>query len=180
MRKVLLILGLLGAIIFGVSACGNADADDRPTSSNLVGEWYQTSSGIEGYVFYASVYKSSIQVWMSPREESAAAYWMGTFDTASRNETIVSHGDPDATYLSLDHVKRFEYDHGDLMFRFEIMGMVTTVHMSRHMSHTVTPTPTRTIYAPSGTKTRTPTPQRTIKPPTVKVPAAPATKKTLK
>jgi hypothetical protein len=99
---------------------------------NLNGKWHQTK-GMKGVTMDAVITGDSIQVNMT-LDDSTGPFWMGSFDQ-SRQPAIISIGDVDAMankiFASNETTKTFTYKNGDLSFDFSMMGVHTTVHMSK-------------------------------------------------
>lgn len=118
----------------------NADADKREkvaTIESLEGNWHQINAEDTGVYMTAEVTKSSIQIHMKARE-STGIYWIGTFNSdqdLSKKIEIVSNADQDALSQSIfgsqDKTKTFTYENGKLSYQFSIMGMESTVKLSK-------------------------------------------------
>lgn len=137
-----------GGIYFAVSA---ADANKATASqhtkaisakpASLVGAWHQTK-GMPGVTMTAEVSGDGIQVNMHfDRDNIGGVFWMGSFDTSDKTGqsfTITSLPDPDAKKVlkgslfgSSETTKKFTYNNGDLSYEFSMMGVESTVHLSR-------------------------------------------------
>jgi hypothetical protein len=71
-------------------------------------------------------------------QNTTGLYWSGSFDTRVRTNSVFninSTGDRalmDAKlFASQDANKIFSYKNGDLSFQFSMLGMTSTVHLSR-------------------------------------------------
>lgn len=200
MRKGMKTTAIFGALIMVpvLAACGgSADADSTrvDTPKTLVGEWYQSNKLDNGMIFHASVYRGgSIQVDMQQRD-SSSHYWMGSFPSYKSPRydfKTVSKADPDAQkwmknslFGSQDSSKKFQYDDGELSFKFTMMGTTSTVRLRKHYEVSTTtrkPTPTYTASNPgvkNPPKVTTPKQPSAPKAPAIKAPVykAPSFKK---
>lgn len=104
-----------------------------PSPVTLDGKWEQTS-GMNGVVMTATIADGKIQIDMAMSNVSGL-YWAGTFDANSASITIVSKADTNALaddmLASEATSKTFTYKDGDLSYQFSILGMTSTVHLSR-------------------------------------------------
>lgn len=138
-----------GGIIFAVAANDASTAQGstytkpaipaKPVS--LVGNWHQTK-GMPGVTMTAEVSGDGIQINMHfDRDDMTGIFWMGSFDTSDKTAqkfNVTSLPDPDARkalagslFGSSEKTKKFNYDNGDLSFEFSMMGVESTVHMTR-------------------------------------------------
>lgn len=112
-----------------------------PKPVSLVGNWKQTK-GMPGVTMTAEVSGDSIQINMRfDRDDMTGIFWMGSFDASDQTATkftVTSLPDPDARkalagslFGSSEKTKKFHYDDGDLSFEFSMMGVESTVHMTR-------------------------------------------------
>jgi len=117
------------------TASGNDKKYTAPTT--LIGHWHQTKSGMPKAVMSADISEDSIKITLNMGDTNGL-YWLGTFDTtqnpASKFE-IHSVGNRDemdlSIYASQQKTKQFHYDNGDLSYEFSMLGVNTTVHMSK-------------------------------------------------
>jgi hypothetical protein len=110
---------------------------DRPIL--LDGQWHQVS-GMDGVEMSATIYGNSIQVDMKLGNQHGI-FWMGSFDTSDKHTqsfSVDSIPDSDAKkavhnslYGTSEGHKVFNYDAGDLSFEFSMMGVESTIHLSR-------------------------------------------------
>lgn len=133
-----LCIALAVTLVSVFATISDGEARSAPKLSNtVIGNWHQTSNGIDGVIMQATISSGSIQIHMKMRD-ATSIYWMGTFDT-DKNTTdtfkVKSLADSDAmknsVFGSQDKTKMFEYENGDLTFRFTMMNMTTTVHMDK-------------------------------------------------
>jgi hypothetical protein len=131
-------LGLLTIVVLGTFWINSQAAGSSGKKVDLLGQWEQTNRLDNGLIFEASVQANSIQVNVHTREDEHHIYWMGTFNpynVSSDNSDVTSIADPDAQaksiFGSLDSKKTFTYNNGDLSFQFEMMGTVSTIHLSK-------------------------------------------------
>jgi hypothetical protein len=138
-----------GGIFFATTAGSNTTPPpstytkpipNKPVS--LVGTWHQ-SKGMPGVTMTAEVSGDGIQINMHfDRDNMGGVFWMGSFDTSDKTGqtfTVTSMPDPDAKKAlkdslfgdSAEKTKDFKYDNGDLSFEFSMMGVESTVHLSR-------------------------------------------------
>lgn len=139
MRKTLLVPLAAFASISLLTACGS---DDSKAPKSFVGDWYQTNSSDNGVYMTASVSANdSIQITMKTRD-SSAVYWMGSFQVSNKKTSdsfkLESKADPDAQkwmassiFGSQDKSKMFEYKNGDISYKFTMLGVTKTVHLSK-------------------------------------------------
>lgn len=147
-RKILIstLVALLVGLVAFVLTGAMSDGTPKKVASNtvLAGEYHQTNSGIPSSVMSATVRDGSIEIVMHLNsgvegDDSGVTskYWAGTFNMSNMSDsfTVVSKVDKKALEFSIvgsqDDVKVFNYDHGDLSFPFSMMGMTTTVHLSK-------------------------------------------------
>lgn len=129
------VVGLLSASIWSAD---DSKASTRVTvPANLLGKWEQVNGGIPGVIMTAKITSNKIEITRTMGDTSAL-YWIGTFDTSKKlaeTFTTISKGDTarmaNEFYASLDSTKTFDYDRGDLSFRFSMMGITTTVHLQK-------------------------------------------------
>jgi hypothetical protein len=140
-RKRLSVVGAICVVLLGVFIVlyGFVDSGTAETKKtvSLIGEWRQSDSGIPDIYMTAKVDADSIQVNIKMKD-SEGIYWLGTFDTdqdLSKPVEIVSQADQDAMKMSIfsstDKTKVFSYENGYLSYKFSIMGITTTVHLSK-------------------------------------------------
>lgn len=147
-RKFILVFAILASFVglydvvngigspHGVSSA--AAASNISTSSNsLQGEYHQVQSGLPKAVMAATISDNKIEITLT-MQDTTGLFWEGTFDTnsvTSQPFKMTSYGDLkllDASlYGSSEKTKEFFYDYGDLSFQFSIMGVSTTVHLSK-------------------------------------------------
>jgi hypothetical protein len=147
MRKILisvLTIAVVAVVAFMVTGA-MADSSPKNTASNtvLTGTYHQTNNGIPHTEMSAVVTNGKIEVTLkldSGQEgdsDVTGIYWAGTFDISNTSDSfsVVSQADKDKLELSVvgsqDSTKKFDYDNGDLNFLFSMMGMTTTVHLSK-------------------------------------------------
>lgn len=121
--------------IFGLAACASDSSRQLPDS--LMGDWKQVDNS-GGYVAYAEVAASSIQVNLVSRDGDSSIYWMGTFDgerETDENFMYVSKADQDALAFSMmgstDANKKFVYEDGRIAYKFTMMGTTYTVELAK-------------------------------------------------
>lgn len=130
------------AILGFLSGCGSSRGASNkdvtvqaaPQEFNLIGHWSETS-GPDGVKFTADIYKDSIQIW-SQYGTSGGIFWMGSFQPADGVVgTVSSLADQDAManqiFASNETAKVFNYSNGELTFDYSIIGVHSTIHMSR-------------------------------------------------
>lgn len=144
---VLLAVLTAGGIYFAVSANDATTAAASPYTKSipakpvsLVGNWHQTK-GMPGVTMTAEISGDSIQINMHfDRDNIGGIFWMGSFDTSDKTGsfTVTSIPDPDAQKVlagsmlaSSEKTKKFTYKDGDLSYEFSMMGVESTVHLSR-------------------------------------------------
>lgn len=143
-KRVFIYISVLLAVAFAVAA-GIAYSDTGFDAANIkssnvpTGAYHQTDNGVKGVIMSANVEDDKITIDMildSGEEGDSKAegtYWKGSFDTSKT--TIVSDADLQVLNTSVlgskDDTKTFTYDHGDLSFPFEMLGIKTTVHLSK-------------------------------------------------
>lgn len=143
------VLGIVVGIILVFVGHGNAAiaaTNNTPAHAvlSLNGHWKQTKSGIPGVVMDATIENDTIQVNItmpsneSSRSDVSGLYWTGTFNTGGDNLSpfsVTSVGDTgamdEAMFGSQDSSKVFYYNNGVLSFPFSMMGVSTTVELSR-------------------------------------------------
>lgn len=142
MRKTLIIPVAALASISLLTACGGSSDSDSKAPKSFVGDWYQTNSSDDGVYMTASVSANdSIQITMKTRD-SSAVYWMGSFQVSDKKTSdsfkLESKADPDAQkwmassiFGSQDKSKMFEYKNGDISYKFTMVGVTKTVHLSK-------------------------------------------------
>ena len=125
-----------------LTACGGSSDSDSKAPKSFVGDWYQTNSSDDGVYMTASVSANdSIQITMKTRD-SSAVYWMGSFQVSDKKTSdsfkLESKADPDAQkwmassiFGSQDKSKMFEYKNGDISYKFTMVGVTKTVHLSK-------------------------------------------------
>jgi hypothetical protein len=135
----LLVLISLHFINGGSNTMKNASSTIVNTGPvSLVGHWSQSKSGISSIKMDAEISPDGKITITEKMTDTSGVYWLGSFDT-TYHETplfkVISTGDVSAMasdlFASQDASKTFTYDHGDLSFPFSIMGMSTTVHLTR-------------------------------------------------
>lgn len=136
------LLALLAIFILQVFlvGCGSGNGDAKAgagtKTESLVGDWHQIGTGIPSTTMTATITEGAIQITLSMGDTSGI-YWLGTFTdwNTSNSFTTISLGDQDAMALdifaSVDTVKTFTYENGDLSYEFSILGNTTTVHLSK-------------------------------------------------
>ena len=147
-RKFILVFAILASFVglydvvngfgtpHGVSSA--AAASNISTASNsLQGEYHQTQSGLPKAIMSAVITENKIEITLT-MQDTTGLFWSGTFDTdavTSKPFKTTSFGDQkllDASmYGSSEKTKEFSYDNGDLSYQFSIMGVFTTVHLSK-------------------------------------------------
>ena len=106
-----------------------------PQEFNLIGHWSETS-GPDGVKFTADIYADSIQI-NSQYGTAGGIFWLGSFEPSGVGVvgTVSSLADQDALanqiFASNETVKVFTYTNGELTFDYSIMGVHSTIHMSR-------------------------------------------------
>jgi hypothetical protein len=147
MRKYLIsILGIaaLAVATFLLTGAFVSDATPKSASNRIVtGEYHQVSNGIKGTYMSAVVTNDRIVVTLkldSGEEgdsDATGTFWDGTFDTSSTLDSFTVVSDPDLEHLntsilgSSEDSKEFTYKNGDLSFQFSMLGLNTTVHLSK-------------------------------------------------
>lgn len=108
-----------------------------PIPSSMIGDWHQVSSGLPKAVMNASITESKIEITLT-MQNTTGIFWTGTFDTSQSTDkpfATVSKGDVEAMtmemYASSEKTKLFTYKDGELSFQFSIMGVSTTVFLSK-------------------------------------------------
>jgi hypothetical protein len=138
-----------GGIFFATTAGGDTTAPPstytkpiprKPVS--LVGTWHQTK-GMPGVTMTAEVSGDGIQINMHfDRDNIGGIFWMGSFDTSDKTDqsfTVTSMPDPDAKKAlknslfgdSVEKTKKFTYKDGEITYEFSMMGVESTVHLSK-------------------------------------------------
>lgn len=126
-------------VFFMVNGKESSEASPKPENipTSLIGEWRQTSGGIDGVLMTASVSPGSIQINMESRD-SSSIYWLGTFDTDKNPNTSFkteSIGDSDAMSMSIfgsqDKTKLFSYENGKISYKFTMLKTTTTVYLAK-------------------------------------------------
>jgi hypothetical protein len=135
----LLLLGVFGVFSANSSASTNTSTSvtqHQPT--NLDGSWKMAKSGIPGAVMTATIRNKTIRIDVTMSNDVSGLYWTGTFDTGGDNLSpfsVTSTGDTaamaEAMFGSGDSTKVFYYNNGVLSFPFSMMGVSTTVELSR-------------------------------------------------
>lgn len=122
--------------MYEVAAYGNPlHQPTKPVSgTSLVGPWHQVS-GMPNVTMTAEVYTDSIQIAMKTGS-TTGIFWLGTFDEDQvPTGKINSLPDQDALandiFASNETIKTFIYQDGILSFDFSIMGVHSTVRMTR-------------------------------------------------
>jgi hypothetical protein len=141
-KRFLIVFAVLVALVaafdiaayFTTSSATPSPAPVGISAKSLTGHWVE-SSGPNGVKFTADVTADSIQIW-SQYGTSGGIFWMGSFKPADGVVgTISSLGDQDAMasqiFASNETVKVFNYTNDDLSFDYSIMGVHSTIHMSR-------------------------------------------------
>jgi hypothetical protein len=136
-----------GGIFFATAAGGDTTAPpstytkpiaQKPVS--LVGTWHQTK-GMPGVTMTAEVSGDGIQIDMK-MDTTHGVFWMGSFDTSDKTDqsfTVISMPDPDAKKAlknslfgdSVEKTKKFTYKDGEITYEFSMMGVESTVHLSK-------------------------------------------------
>lgn len=132
---------VVGAGIYFTVSGADASAKnvhDTKTTYSLIGKWHQVGTGANGILMEASVSAGAIQINLKTRDDVSNIYWQGTFDTEgdpAGSYEIISQGDPDAmtrsVFGSRDKNKLFDYNNGDLSFKFTMMGTTSTIHLAK-------------------------------------------------
>lgn len=147
LKKIMLtVMGLaLVAFVAIVAGCGTSTSAASTRTSvvplsaqaSLDGTYHQTKSGIPNIVMTAVVTNDNITITMT-MSGTSGVFWDGTFDTqgvVSSPWNITSTRDAQAMssdmYGSSEQTKTFTYNNGDLSYQFSILGVSTTVHMSK-------------------------------------------------
>jgi hypothetical protein len=125
---------IIAAVITPFLVNNSVKVTDSPIS--LVGTWTGESSTTK---MVATVSENAIEImWETP--DTTALYWKGTFEApAAVSNTnrlwITSNGDTAAMENSLlasrDPTKRFTYEDGMLSFPLTVMGVTTTIKMTK-------------------------------------------------
>jgi hypothetical protein len=148
-KKLLVIFAVLATLValYDVVTMGRGQAatDNKPAKPiSLVGTWHQTE-GMPGVTMTAEISGDGIQVNMEIKSQEGdehGTFWMGSFDTSDKfgdHFVVTSLPDPDAKKAmkgslfgdDAESSKKYTYDHGDLSFEFSMMGIESTVHMSK-------------------------------------------------
>jgi len=185
--NVIAIFAILAFMVMALlTACGSSSGESSSVPKSLIGTWYQHGTDGEDLA-RAEVTAGGIQIWVVGRD-SSYIYWLGTFDGTKSTATpftYYSHGDQDAlaTYMlaSEEKDKPFKYKDGVLSYKYSILGVSTTVRLTKNEPSGVVPTVTVTdhhgVYIPSTRKTVKPyqTPRKGARQPAkVLPPKAPA------
>jgi len=147
-RKFILVFAFLASLVglydvvngvgdpHGASSASAASNISIPSKS-LLGEYHQTQSGLPKANMTAVITENKIEIILT-MADTTGLFWSGTFDTnsvTSQPFSTTSYGDLkllDASmYGSSEKTKKFFYDYGDLSYQFSIMGVSTTVHLSK-------------------------------------------------
>lgn len=132
-------LGSALAAFLAFFALGLSNAEASPSRPvQLIGTWNQTS-GMPGTTMTAVVSPEKIEIFVvMVGQNTSGLYWSGTLDTIVRmgpEFTLNSTGDTKlmATKLfaSQDGSKTFTYKDGELSFQFSMLGVTSTVHLTR-------------------------------------------------
>lgn len=119
---------------------GNAiDPTSRPHLYDLSGHWTQVK-GFNGVTMVADITDDSIQINMTMGNETSI-FWLGSFDVgygdnpATKPIETVSLPDQDALHESIfgssETTKTFSFDGEYLSFDFSMMGLHSTVELTR-------------------------------------------------
>lgn len=137
---VVLAVALLGFLGMG---SGAHNPNDTSWASSLTGTWHQTPNDMTPVNMVADISNNHISITMSLGGDSGenpvtGLYWDGTFDAdhnTSSPFSVVSVANKAALenklLASLHDTKTFTYDDGQLIYDFTMMGVTTTVHLSR-------------------------------------------------
>lgn len=129
-------IALAFTLFHGTSSATTVDPTVGPV--DLSGDWHQSKSGIPGAVMDAHISDGKIRIDVTMSGSTNGLYWLGTFDTgpvivSTFQDTSV--GDTAAMansmFASQDSSKVFTYTNGVLSFPYSIMGVSTTVEMTR-------------------------------------------------
>jgi hypothetical protein len=148
MRKVLissavaLAMALVGFVLAGAFTSSASDAK-HPSNRVITGDYHQTANGVKGDIMSATVKdgKITVDMLLDPGTEgdskAEGTYWDGSFDTSNTSDSFTVVSDANLAMLntsvlgSQDDTKTFDYKNGDLSFPFEMLGIKTTVHLSK-------------------------------------------------
>lgn len=134
---IFVILGSLLAVYDLATSLGGSNKASASAPADLNGHWHQTKSGIPRAVMSADINNGKIEIAVK-MGDTGGLYWVGTFD-AGRNPSNTfmtdSIGDRDVMdtemFASQDSSKMFTYKDGDLSYDYSILGIPTTVHLSK-------------------------------------------------
>lgn len=134
---VFVILAAFTALYDLTIGLGNSHSVSASEPTSLKGNWRQIDSGIPKAVMSAVISDNKIEITLH-MEDTLGIFWTGTFDTSKNSsETfmVISEGDQDvlakSLYGSNEKTKKFSYKNGDLSYEFSILGVSTTVHLSK-------------------------------------------------
>lgn len=137
---------VIAALVIGCGSTSTSTPDDSvyvPTPSatlvNLAGHWTQVK-GFNGVTMVADIYTDSIQINMT-MGNMTSIFWLGSFNVGygdnPQTKPIETNSlpDPDAVHESIfgssEKIKTFSYDDGILSFDFSMMGVHSTVELTR-------------------------------------------------
>lgn len=136
-------------ILVGLSmltaACGhsrNMDPRSVPAAAvqvDLSGSWHQAHNGVPNTTMHAVVSGNVITIMLAMATDSSSdqvtgIYWQGSFDptkTGVQTSTADKDAMADALLASEDPTKTFTCDGNTISFPFSILGVSTTVELSR-------------------------------------------------
>lgn len=147
----------LAGILIAVGLCvltgchsGNVSTGSLPVAAiqatpiSLAGQWHQIENGIPDTNMSAVISGNQITILLGMADDGngndqvSGLYWQGTFNPTEAGDQV-SKADQtaldDSVYGSEDPTKKFTYNtDGDLGFQFSILGLSTTVELSRGSS----------------------------------------------
>lgn len=131
-RVLLSILTALGLVFLAACSTLTAPISSPTQEIDLTGTW-ATTSGTPG--FEATVSEDEIEIYILLEDGSKGLYWLGTFEipTGIAEFDVNSAADVDALNSSLfgsgAEEKTFTYDGNNLLFEFEVMGIISDVEL---------------------------------------------------
>lgn len=128
------ICAVITAIFLGAWAL-NTDRSNAANSSpvNLIGSWHEVTSDKTHTNMTALISADHIDVSMDLNDVTDL-YWTGTFNTneTSNSFSVTSVVEPNAEdHLSQSVSKIFNYKNGVLSYQFTMLGVTSTIHLSR-------------------------------------------------
>lgn len=140
MRKVVITIIVLFAVVVALSGCGGSEV--TPATSSASSETTQApeptkekitmNGNWKADIFEATVTDNLIVINIVA-DDTKSIYWQGTFPTGS--DEVVSVGDREvmdaALLASQDSEKTFNLADGKISFDFTMMGTTKTVHMKK-------------------------------------------------